>query len=428
MNGYGHFVPALFWSVTYWLSIFALFGWCPLPTRAAAPTIRCAPALRLALRRAPRLAPAAAASVSGAAGSGLWYYLQRPRLERVSDGQGPPPHPGRTTSATSRNTSSFRSPRLTAVDAPINIYPERRSFDGTGRFTLQNKTGAPISQVHSPTNTQSVSQGAIRPAFSPGEPRPARSVFHLRAGSSAALRARSLHSRFRSGTPPAASATDNELPEFAYNGTFFDSGYFPQIGYDQGFELDDPRRRREQKLGPLEEMAARGEPVHSRINLFTTHFRLDHLPHRGQHLRRPDRHRSRLSAARVAARRPALSTSTAWAAPISWISSPISPRATQTRKETLLGPERPRESGGLLRSSAHLRHRRHAGLLARRPGLLSGALQPVPVRAVPHHGVPALPQFRAVVSQHRALLRRDRFHRAHGAQGRRRPDLLRHRA
>ena len=26
MNGYGHFVPALFWSITYWLSIFALLG------------------------------------------------------------------------------------------------------------------------------------------------------------------------------------------------------------------------------------------------------------------------------------------------------------------------------------------------------------------------------------------------------------------
>jgi len=62
----------------------------------------------------------------------------------------------------------------------------------------------------------------------------------------------------------------NEAPQFAYNGTFFDADYFPQIGYNQGFEIDDPRRRREQKLGPLEEMAPRGEPVHSRINLFNT--------------------------------------------------------------------------------------------------------------------------------------------------------------
>ena len=26
MNGYGHFVPALFWAITYWLAIFALLG------------------------------------------------------------------------------------------------------------------------------------------------------------------------------------------------------------------------------------------------------------------------------------------------------------------------------------------------------------------------------------------------------------------
>jgi hypothetical protein len=60
------------------------------------------------------------------------------------------------------------------------------------------------------------------------------------------------------------------LPEFAYNGTFFDFGYFPLVGYDQNFEIDDPRRRREEHLGALEEMAPRGEPVHSRINLFIT--------------------------------------------------------------------------------------------------------------------------------------------------------------
>ncbi len=26
MNGYGHFVPALFWSITYWFAIFAVLG------------------------------------------------------------------------------------------------------------------------------------------------------------------------------------------------------------------------------------------------------------------------------------------------------------------------------------------------------------------------------------------------------------------
>jgi hypothetical protein len=61
----------------------------------------------------------------------------------------------------------------------------------------------------------------------------------------------------------------NEPAQFAYNGTFFDAEYFPRIGYVQDNEIDDPRRRREEKLGSLEELPARGEPVHSRINLFT---------------------------------------------------------------------------------------------------------------------------------------------------------------
>jgi hypothetical protein len=34
----------------------------------------------------------------------------------------------------------------------------------------------------------------------------------------------------------------NERPELAYSGTFFDSTYFPTIGYDNNIEFDDPRR------------------------------------------------------------------------------------------------------------------------------------------------------------------------------------------
>ena len=62
----------------------------------------------------------------------------------------------------------------------------------------------------------------------------------------------------------------HELPELAYNGTFFDRGYFPFIGYNNGTELDDPVRRREEHLGPLEELAPPGDPYYSNVNLFTT--------------------------------------------------------------------------------------------------------------------------------------------------------------
>ena len=75
MNGYGHFVPALFWSMTYWIvHLRASSGWSRSPTRAAAPTIPSRARTRLALRRAPRLAPAAALPFLAAVGSGIWYY------------------------------------------------------------------------------------------------------------------------------------------------------------------------------------------------------------------------------------------------------------------------------------------------------------------------------------------------------------------
>ena len=39
-------------------------------------------------------------------------------------------------------------PKIIAVDSNIDIFPERRSFTGTGHYLLQNKTNAPITQIH----------------------------------------------------------------------------------------------------------------------------------------------------------------------------------------------------------------------------------------------------------------------------------------
>ena len=74
MNGYGHFVPGLFWAIVYWLSIS-----CFLATLSIAFARRGADdgwraRTRLALQRAPRVIPAAALFLFIATGSGVWYY------------------------------------------------------------------------------------------------------------------------------------------------------------------------------------------------------------------------------------------------------------------------------------------------------------------------------------------------------------------
>ena len=74
MNGYGHFVPALFWSIAYWVSIFAFFGLVSIAytRRGADDSFRARSGL--ALSRAPRLMPAAAILLLVASGSGAWYF------------------------------------------------------------------------------------------------------------------------------------------------------------------------------------------------------------------------------------------------------------------------------------------------------------------------------------------------------------------
>src|SRR6202034_1231658 len=155
MNGYGHFVPALFWSMSYWLAIAAVLGVASigLARRGAEDSRRAR--LRQALRLAPQLAPLALLFALIAAGSGSWYFYNAHVLNEYLDSKA-----RRDIQADYerrfKQYENLPQPKVTAVDAAINIYPGRRSFDGTVSMTLQNKTSQPIAQLHVTDLRQSV--------------------------------------------------------------------------------------------------------------------------------------------------------------------------------------------------------------------------------------------------------------------------------
>jgi hypothetical protein len=266
MNGYGHFVQVLFWSTTYWLAISAALGVVSiaLARRGAEDSLRSR--ARLALQRAPRLAPAALLFVLIAAGAGSWYFYNAHVLNEYLDSKA-----RRDIQADYekqfKKYDNLLQPKVTAVDAAINIYPERRSFDGSIRMTLQNKTTQPITQIHVTDQKYSVTNIQFDRPFhlASSAPHHIYSIYNLdqslAPGETVTLTCNVGHQTrgFRDG---------NELPEFAYNGTFFDSDYVPYIGYNRDMELDDPRRRREEHLPDLQEMAHRGDSVHSVNNIF----------------------------------------------------------------------------------------------------------------------------------------------------------------
>ena len=74
MNGYGHFVPAIFWSIVYWLSIVAFLGVVSIALAARGADDSWASRFRLAGRRARRLVPVAACFLLIAIGSGCWFF------------------------------------------------------------------------------------------------------------------------------------------------------------------------------------------------------------------------------------------------------------------------------------------------------------------------------------------------------------------
>jgi len=267
MNGYGHFVPALTWSLIYWLAVSAFFGVISIALARRGTDEGLRARLSLAAGRAPRLIPAAVLCLGAAAGSGAWYYYNAHVLNEYLNAK-----QRRDIQADyERDFKKYESlphPKIIAVDARVDIDPAHRSFSGWGKYTLQNKTSQPISQIHLTDGNQSVSHVQFDRPFHLVSSS-ARHMYSIYALDQPLAPGETMQLTFNVGYFSHGFRDGNEKAELAYNGTFFDASYFPSIGYVQGNELDDPRRRREENLGPLEEMAPRGDPEQSLYNLFT---------------------------------------------------------------------------------------------------------------------------------------------------------------
>jgi len=279
MNGYGHFVQALIWSTAYWLSFTCVLAVISIALARRGSEDGWGSRLKLASQRAPRLLPAGIFFLLVTLGSGGWFFYNAHVLNHFISAK-----QGREIQADyERAYKKYERqpmPKIIAVDANIDIFPERRSFTGTGHYVLQNKTAAPISQIHiSDAHAAAFGTMDLVPSVSNVHfDRP----FHLVSRSPGGQ-----YTIYQFETPLAPGEkldmtfslshisrgfTDgHERPEFVYSGTFFDSGYFPTIGYDNGVELDDPRRRHEEKLGELELLPHRGDALGSVTNLFTPH-------------------------------------------------------------------------------------------------------------------------------------------------------------
>ena len=266
MNGYGHFVQPLLWSTFYWLSWAVFLGvLASLLARRGAET-----GLRARLSAARQSLPAYAAlliiPLLAAIGSGAWYYYNTHVLNPFHTDKA-----GRDLQADYeklyKKYERAPIPKITAVDTAVNIYPESRSFNATGTYTAVNESGKPIQDIYVTNGRRSIKSVSFdRPATQTlNDTKHGFWIYHL-ATPLAPNDTIQIH--FECGYKNPGFRNSNEQAEFAYNGTFFDRDYFPSLGYDQGRELDNPVRRREEKLGPQEELPDRGDAYGMNTALF----------------------------------------------------------------------------------------------------------------------------------------------------------------
>ena len=138
MNGYGHFVPAIFWSILYWLSISAFLGVLSIAFAARGADDSWAGRMRLAHSRARRLIPAGACVLLIAVGSGCWYFYNAHVLNEYLNSKA-----RRDIQAQyERDFKKYEGlpqPKIIAVDAAIDIFPERRAFPEPGTSSCKIK-------------------------------------------------------------------------------------------------------------------------------------------------------------------------------------------------------------------------------------------------------------------------------------------------
>ena len=266
MNGYGHFVKPLFWSTAYWLAWAVFLGViASLLARRGAET-----GLRTRLRAAKRSLPAYAVllvlPLLAAAGMGAWFYYNTHVL-----------NPFLTDKDTRKLQAEYEKlykkyerapiPKIVAVDTAVNIFPENRSFRATGTYTAVNQNGQPIQDIYVTNGRRSIKSISFdRPATATvSDTNHGFWIYHL---ATPLAPGESIQVRFACAYDNPGFRNSNEQAEFAYNGTFFDRDYFPSLGYDQGRELNNPVRRREEGLGKLEELPDRGDAYGMNTDLF----------------------------------------------------------------------------------------------------------------------------------------------------------------
>jgi ABC-2 type transport system permease protein len=254
MNGWGHFTRPILAFNAYWILFSAaLLAVCHLLwVRGTEGGWR----QRLSIARQRFGAPVAAAlavTLLGFVSTGCYIYYNTNVLNEYRTADDVEKLQAETEKLY-KKYERVALPKVTAVQADVDLYPERREVVIRGQYTLQNKTAAPISELHvthSP-NTLPELKLDLPASVKLDDREHGYAIYKLNQPLAPGA---TIPMKFQGRFAAHGFVNGQSNTNVVANGTFINSqSYFPHLGYNSENELQDRNDRKKHGLGPIERM------------------------------------------------------------------------------------------------------------------------------------------------------------------------------
>jgi ABC-2 type transport system permease protein len=260
MNGYGHYARPFAWFGTYWLLFAAM-----LVVAGHLFWIRGTDsAMRLRMRIArQRFGTPALASLAvlflGFASTGCYIYYNTNVLNHYTT-QDQLEKRAAEYEKQYKQYARIVQPKITDVQADVDIQPEKRWVDLRGKYTLVNKSNAPIRDVHVVMAPDVTSFTTAIPGATVVRDDRAHGYWIYRLAQPLAPGA-SLPMTFHVAVHHDGFVNARPDDTIVENGTFVNSfAVFPHIGYSNGAELQEAPKRRKYGLKAVVRMPKIDDP------------------------------------------------------------------------------------------------------------------------------------------------------------------------
>ncbi len=261
MNGFGHYPLGYSWFNFYWFAftIILFAAAILLSVRGSEAALKARLKVGKVRLTKPLIVIASVGLVSFVSSGSIIYYntnvLNAYRNSDAAEKQ------QADYEKTLKQFEYMPQPKIVDVNLKVDLYPSQRDYVAEGYYILKNKSSAPIEDVHVQINPDfQVNMEYLR--FEGGatvnEQHKDFRYYIYRLNQPLAP-GDSLKMEFKQLFTTKGFVESGSNTNIVFNGTFLNSGQFPSLGYNSGFELGDDNTRREQDLPPKNRLLPRDD-------------------------------------------------------------------------------------------------------------------------------------------------------------------------